>query len=263
MVTVRDSESEVKSCQIGDQTGTIQLSLWDGQIDLVQLGKTYMFINLSTRSFNGKTTLTTTRNTTIMHSSTTITLPNTSNTNDFETLTNTLTQTVEGSTITIKKLCPKCHSTQQSINIKENFHRCATCKILRKQSSYITKCNGALIFKIGEDELSLAIPNSVLTKFIHKEKDMTFLDAQDIEEYLLTCGPVSVNYTNDNHIVEIKKAICETELTSEKTPEFEQELCSITEAVSLPSTSIKTNPGEKRPAAPETIDPKQTRPLKD
>lgn len=131
MVTVRDSESEVKSCQIGDQTGTIQLSLWDGQIDLVQLGKTYMFTNLSTRSFNGKTTLTTTRNT-IMHSSTTITLPNTSNTNDFETLTNTLTQTVEGSTITIKKLCPKCHSTQQSINIKDNFHRCTTLQSVMK-----------------------------------------------------------------------------------------------------------------------------------
>lgn len=72
---------------------------------------------------------------------------------------------------------------------------------------------------------------------------------------------MSVNYTNDNQIVEIKKAVCETELTSEETLELEQELCSITEAVSFPSTSIKTNPGEKRPAAPETIDPKQTRPL--
>lgn len=259
MVTVRDSESEVKTCKIGDPTGTIQLSLWDSQIDTVQLGKTYTFTNMSTRSFNGQTTLTTTRNTSITQSTSTITLPNT-NTNNVQMQTNTLTETIEGSTIAIKKLCPKCHSTQE-MNSKDPFHRCSTCKILRKQASYITKCNGSLIFKIGDDELSLAIPNSILTKFL-KDKEVTCIDAQDIEEYLLTCGPVTVKYTNDNHVVDIKKALCTSKLPSADTPELDQELCSLTDAIS-DSTCKQKKPGEKRPAAPENTDAKQTRSSKD
>ncbi|CAM4735650.1 unnamed protein product [Leuciscus chuanchicus] len=35
MMTIRETESEVKSCRIGDQTGMIQLSLWDNQIDML------------------------------------------------------------------------------------------------------------------------------------------------------------------------------------------------------------------------------------
>ncbi|KAK7158479.1 hypothetical protein R3I94_004945 [Phoxinus phoxinus] len=253
MVSAHDTQSEVKTCKIGDLTGTILLSLWDSQIDDVTCGRTYEFTNLTTRSYNGVTNLTTTRNTKIKLS-TTITLPTTSSIDDdFATQTNTVTQTLEGSTISIKKLCPKGHSTQANFSSKQQFHRCTTCKILRKQESYITKCNGSIIFQIDGDEISMAIPNSVLTKFIKKEKEITFLDAQDIENYLLTCGPVTVTYTDDNHVIEIDKSISIIEETSNETEEIDDELCNVTDAVSLNKNAEPTQHAQ----------PKQTQPTKD
>lgn len=47
--------------------------------------------------------------------------------------------TARRSTITIKKVWPKCHSTQHNFSTKENFHRCNTCKIVRKQTSYMSR----------------------------------------------------------------------------------------------------------------------------
>jgi len=258
MVTAYDTQSEVKTCRIGDMTGIIPLSLWDSLMDQVVTGRTYEFTNLSTRLFNGRITLTTTRNTKIKQQTTTVALPTTSsNIDDFTTQTNTVTQEVEGSTISIKKLCPKCHSTQTDFNTKEKFHRCTTCKILRKHESYITKYNETLIVKTDIEEISLSVTNSVLTKFLKSEADVTFLDAQDIEEFLLTCGPLTVSYTDDNHVTEM------TKLASVETQESDGELCTITEAVSLNNTEQK-NPGAKRPAspanAPKHLQPKQTEP---
>jgi len=135
---------------------------------------------------------------------------------------------------------------------KEKFHRCTTCKILRKHESYITKYNGTLIFKTDMEEISLSITNSVLTKFLKTEADLTCRDAQDIEEFLLTSGPVTVTYTDDNPVPQI------TKLTPIETQESDGELCTITEAVSLNNTEQKI-PGEKRPASPAE-EPKQTQP---
>lgn len=108
------------------------------------------------------------------------------------------------------------------------------------------------------DEISLAITNSVLSKFLKTETDLTFLDVQDIEEFLLTCGPVTVTYTNDNHVTQI------TKLTPNETHEIDAELCTITEAVSLCQTTEQKIPGEKRPASPaqepKHLHPKQTQP---
>ncbi|XP_026111838.1 uncharacterized protein LOC113089576 [Carassius auratus] len=263
MMTIRDTESEVKSCRIGDQTGMIQLSLWDNQIDMVKIGTTYEFTNLSTRTFSGKTYLTTTRNTKITQQNTAVLLPTTSDTEDVDTQTNTITQTIEGSTISMKKLCPKCHSTQLDFNTKLNFHRCTTCKILRKQESYISKCNGTLIFKLEENELSLTIANSVLTRFIRKQNTQ-FLDAQDIEEFLLTCGPVTVTYTDENHVIEINKSINTIEVTS--THDIDDELCTVTDLVSFSQTSESKVPGDKRNSFPTQhieVEPKQTKTPKD
>lgn len=248
MVSVRDTQSEVKSYEIGDTTGVIRISLWDKQIEKVQQGHTYIFTNLSTRQFNGKVNLTTTRSTTITQHTTTIPV-STSHTSELTPQTHTITQPIEGTTITIRKVCPKCHTTQHTINIKDTFHRCMTCKILRKQSSYITKCTGTLIFSIDEQELSLAIPNTVLTKFLKNERDISYLDTQNIEEYLLTCGALTVRYTPDNHVIDMTKHT----YTTDDTPD--NELCRITDQVSL-----STNPGKKRHAAPEEhTGPKQTR----
>jgi len=134
---------------------------------------------------------------------------------------------------------------------------------LRKQESYITKCNDSLIFRIDEDEISLTVTNSVLTKFLKNEKDLTFLDAQDIEEFLSTCGPVTVTYTTDNHVIDITKSITIIEDESKESDQIDEELCTITDAVTPETTEQKVR-GEKRHGTPtQHLDPKQTQPTKD
>jgi len=74
------------------------------------------------------------------------------------------------------------------------------------------------------EEISLSITNSVLTKFLKTEADLTCRDAQDIEEFLLTSGPVTVTYTDDNPVPQI------TKLTPIETQECDGELCTITKS---------------------------------
>jgi len=105
-----------------------------------------------------------------------------------------------------------------------------------------------LIFRIDEDEISLTVTNSVLTKFLKNEKDLTFLNAQDIEEFLLTCGPVTVTYTTDNHVIDITKSFTIIEDESKESNQIDEELCTITDADGTPT---------------QHLDPKQTQPTKD
>ncbi|KAL0149331.1 hypothetical protein M9458_055369, partial [Cirrhinus mrigala] len=145
--------------------------------------------------------------TTFTEHTTPIALPATTTNNDPPPPeTQTLTQELEGASVIIKKQCPKCHTTQTDFNIKQTYHRCNSCKILRRNASYTTKCNSSLIFKVHDNEASLTITNSLLTQFIRHEQDITDMDSQDIEEYLIQSGPLTVEYTIANQIIRIHKA---------------------------------------------------------
>ncbi len=213
-VTIRENDCELKNCCIADTSGTITLSLWDSQIDQVEEGKSYIFTNLSTRRFNDKTTLTTTRSSTITPLHKKIT---TCTTDDIQTpppTLHTVKTDITGASINIKKQCPKCHTPQQTLSTKDKFHRCGTCKILRKGTSYITKCSGFLTILDKDKEISLLISNSLLTKFVNKQKDVNTMDNQDIEEFFMTYGPITITYTEHNQIIDLQ-----TETANANTPQ--------------------------------------------
>ncbi len=56
-----------------------------------------------------------------------------------------------------------------------------------------------------DEEIGLSISNSILTKFMKQHHDMTKMDAQDIEEFLITAGPLSIEYTEENQIINLSK----------------------------------------------------------
>ncbi len=203
-VTIRENDCELKNCCLADPTGSISLSLWDSQIDQVEEGQSYIFTNLSTRKYNDKTTLTATRTSTFTPLHKKIA---TRTTDDIQTplpALHTVTTEITGASINIKKQCPKCHTPQLTLSPKDKFHRCVTCKILRKGSSYITKCNGFLTILEKDKEISLLISNSLLTKFVNKQKDVNTMDSQDVEELFMTCGPITITYTEHNQITDLQ-----------------------------------------------------------
>ena len=65
MVSVRNTQSEMKECEVGDATGSIHLKVWDNQIVSITDGSSYRLTNLSTREYLGSILLTTTRSTVI------------------------------------------------------------------------------------------------------------------------------------------------------------------------------------------------------
>lgn len=205
-ITFWNKECEVRTCFIADTTADIELVLWEGHIGLVKTNNSYTFTNLTTRHFNGKTTLTTTRQTTIMPLEMQIAFTPPDATTQKATLNN-LTAEVEGAVINLLKLCPKCHTPQKDFTTKNKFHRCHSCKILRKTESYLPKCNGTLTFSIDNQELGLSINNSILNRFLKQQCDFNNMDAQDIEEFLIMAGPVMVEYTNENQMTAMSKTI--------------------------------------------------------
>lgn len=223
-VTIRENDCELKTCCLADATGTISLSLWDTQISLVDVGKTYIFTNLSTRQFNEKITLTTTRATTItpIHKKLAIS-PTTSDTQSPAPTLHTITADIISAAITIKKQCPKCHTAQHGLTKNDNFHWCTTCKILRKGTSYITKCSGFITIERENEEVSLSITNSLLTKFINIDNNISTMDSQDIEEYFISNGPLTLTLTDNNQIIDLHT----TKASTDDICESDEELTSI------------------------------------
>ncbi|MGL5899886.1 MAG: hypothetical protein ACRCZW_09555 [Lactobacillaceae bacterium] len=239
-VTVRETDCEVRTCYIADETATIELSLWEKHIELVQPNQSYSFTNLTTRTYRDITTLTTTRQTTITPLHKPISYTPLDPTTTGQTPLRSLTAELEGAIIHLMKLCPKCHTPQKDLTLKEQFHRCHSCKILRKCTSYLTKCNGTLTFRVNDEEIALSITNSALTKFIKQHQDITNMDAQSIEEFLITTGPVTIHYTEENQITILNKASSTQAQDSTEHHNSDEELCQATlESTPLGPTDIE------------------------
>ena len=209
MVSVRNAQSEMKECEVGDATGSIHLKVWDSQIVSIKDGSSYRFTNLSTREYLGSILLTTTRATVIqpIAAISGVAPKLDGEGSEVETLS-TFRSTVEGAHIEAKRQCPKCHTQQLSFDSKVPFHRCEKCKILRKGASYVSKLSGEIVFVSEKGELSLSIPNSVLRSYLDGEgcfRDM--LDVQDIEEHLITGDCFEVVHNRANLMISLKKVV--------------------------------------------------------
>ena len=133
MISVRNAQSEVKECEVGDATGSIHLKVWDNQIVSIKGGLSYKFTNLATREYLGSMLLPTTRSTEIQSISdiSGVAAKVDGEGSAAETMT-TFCSTVEGAHIEAKRQCPKCHTQQLSFDSNIPFHRCERCKMLRR-----------------------------------------------------------------------------------------------------------------------------------
>lgn len=89
----------------------------------------------------------------------------------------------------------------------------------------MTKCDGTLIFTLRK-QLALSVSNSLLSTFIRTECNLNLMDSQEIEEFLLTKGPLTLQYTSENQITSLSK-VNETD-QQQKTDEdsdSNEELC--------------------------------------
>ncbi|XDV31449.1 hypothetical protein PO909_034131 [Leuciscus waleckii] len=234
-VNIRGTDLECKTCYVADSTSCIELTLWDRHIELVEDNWSYTFTNLSTRKHNGNLTLTTTRQTTITPMKTPISATTPNKMIPHTISLNHLSSPIEGAAIRALKLCPKCQTPQFDLSAKAPFHRCQSCKILRKGCSYLTKVNGTVSFMMGNEELSLSITNSVLGRFLKGECNLDVMDSQEIEEFLLSVGPLAVQYTPENEITCISKL---TEIgQEEKAIEDDNELLAAADLLNVPPIS--------------------------
>ncbi|KAL0152503.1 hypothetical protein M9458_052226, partial [Cirrhinus mrigala] len=228
MVNIRGTDWELKTCQVADSTSSMELTLWETYMEAVKTSESYTFTNLTTRNYNGKLSLTTTRQTTIEPLKTSLLSSTPRNIIPQTISINHLTASVEGAAVHIMKLCPKCHTLQQNLSPKDAFHRCQSCKIPRKGPSYLTKCNGTLTFKLGKEELALSISNSLLSTFIRNECNLNIMDKQEIEEFLLTTGPLTIQYTSENQITSLSKLNkTDQQQKTDEDSDSDEELCAI------------------------------------
>lgn len=255
-VTLNNVDCEVKYCHIADMTGTIQLALWDSQIDLINNNRSYTFTDLSTRMYQGRKHLTTTRNTVINELDKPVPFKEpTSSSMETTTLLH-VTCPLESTKIKIIKQCPKCLCTQLNFKPKEEFHRCSSCKFLRKSDNYATKCNGTLTVKTKNGEIDLIISNSLLNKFIVSKCEINKIDEQDVEEMLIRYDTLHITYTSDFHITSLEEPTAPSQqmhrvIECPNTSTAPQNTCSSSTSPSSQKTLIKgqdpTLPGQHTP----------------
>lgn len=102
---------------------------------------------------------------------------------------------------------------------------------------------------LGKEELALSITSSLLTTFIQAECNIDLMDAQEIEEFLLTAGPLSVQYTSEKQITSLSK-VKETEQQQKPHEQInsDEELCAATSqhfVVSPPSSPQRSQKQQK------------------
>lgn len=200
------TEAEVMNCWITDETGGIQIALWDNFISDVYQGNSYNFTNLMTKRYQQKTFLQSTRHTTITPLKIQIsTGPLHQMSEDEITPHKNITSALQGVQINISKHCPKCATLQQDFSPQCAFHRCTKCKMLRSGTAYVTKLGGILEFKENKTELSLTVSNSILKRFLAPLLDLGNTDAQDIEQMFLAMKSLTVTFTHNMQVLQMQK----------------------------------------------------------
>ena len=250
------------NCWINDETGGIQIALWDNFINDVHQGNSYDFTNLMTKRYQQKTFLQSTRHSTITPSKVQIsTGPLHQMSEDEITSHKTITSALQGVQINISKHCPKCATLQQDFSPQFAFHRCTKCKMLRSGTAYVTKLGGIFEFKENKTELSLTVSNSILKTFLAPLLDLNHTDAQDIEQLFLAMNSLTVTFTHNMQVLQMQTTpnhdtdeellhIEETELSQEparvfipqKTPVTETKHSSDKQFVQIEETQLSQEP---------------------
>ncbi|XP_069109877.1 uncharacterized protein [Argopecten irradians] len=201
---VRGAQMTKQDIIIADNTGFINLTVWNNLIHKLLENNSYKLTNLTTRNFNSTKTLTTTLATTIEELKE---VPDElQNVVNIDITLTPVSLTIEGEIsqvmISPSKMCMSCKKKvgDQLFNENSTFFRCCFCNMKQKASSMKTSMSGTLNVTTADDKThKLAIFNNVLTAFL-TEMDRTDLlnNSNSLEEFLLELDSVSITYGKDN-----------------------------------------------------------------
>ena len=202
--TVQELRGQLMNKQeivVGDQTGTITLTLWDQLVSQeILIGHSYNIENVSTRIKNGKKTLTTTKQTIISEAE--VEIQEVKHTNDLDETVNVEARVLN---VCIKSsmMCPSC---KQKITLQSAsaYVRCSQCGMKHKVSALCSSLIGTINFQRIDNQamLKLTAFNSVLVNYLIKEqKEDLKNDVDSFENFLLDQEKIRVHYSPDEKVI--------------------------------------------------------------
>ncbi|XP_070564414.1 uncharacterized protein [Ptychodera flava] len=194
---VRGKIIDKQSVLVADSSGSVELTLWAGLIDTVDIDSTYTFTALSVRRYEF-TTLTTTPQTAITtagaidHKETPIEdiLPPTQL--NIEEIVQVSAKMTTG--------CSACHTPIVTPPSTVRFVKCTFCFMRQKTTAMVTKYTCNVNVKTSDNQtMKLTIPNQIILDFF-EEQQTPPMDTDTLEEYLLDASHVQMS-VRDNRVV--------------------------------------------------------------
>lgn len=162
---VRNQLLEISEGFAGDSTGAIKICFWEEALKTITLGKSYHITNLTTRNFDGKVSLSTTKDIQIDIIAD-INLSNTDLTQDISNDEDTLTTkqlTISGVLIKRSFKCPHCKYLQKEFDLSKSTSRCINCRLLQKNNACSVNNRSTLT---GDDGTKFSLSSGILQHYL-------------------------------------------------------------------------------------------------
>ncbi|KAM7416684.1 hypothetical protein PAMA_018644 [Pampus argenteus] len=190
---------ELKELRVCDRSGQTKLTLWEEEIAMVQDSKSYHITNLSTRKFEEKTMLTSSRHSIITE------IEDVGEPDMLEPCVDLpkISGRVIGSETVIRYNCGICRGRQSNFKPKNEAQRCDKCNMMQKRTNFRTLYTGKVSLLQNGQELSLTLTNSAVLHFIseHLEEGATDVDAINCK--LMGLGNVELDVDSKHAVVRI------------------------------------------------------------
>lgn len=196
---------ETQTCYVEDVTGKMKVQLWESLIGRLIQGRCYRISNLSTRSFQSKPYITTTRYSEIQEIDPLSDLGSDANFVDEGEVT-TVVAKISAVEATISRRCPICQAWQLQFDCKKKiFHRFGRCNKLQSVGNFQPTVTMSINL-VGHTE-DMTFSNTVIRNYLTKVSALHLLmDHQDLEEHFIENELFKVKMQNSN-VIEIDKAV--------------------------------------------------------
>ncbi|KAI4883078.1 hypothetical protein NFI96_030843, partial [Prochilodus magdalenae] len=212
-VNVRGAEREVRHCNISDGTAQITLQLWERQMHLVQLHSTYAFTELSTRTFEGKTQLTTSLNSTCSPIRD-LAIPDCA-VASAEARLSSIDSPIHGLEIRSTMKCSLCGKRQDTLDTKTKFHRCQQCRMMQKTTNYNRQLSATLKLSADGEDYTLTASHFPLTSYLERYDLQSLNNVEELEEHFLGLQTVCVSFDDELHVTHIMQPAATSPISPE------------------------------------------------
>ncbi|XP_052421438.1 uncharacterized protein LOC127964930 [Carassius gibelio] len=206
VVTVSNSDCELKEVQICDGTGEIKLTLWDTFVNAAEAGVSYAFKNLSTRERDGCLCLCTGPSSSIEQIADLEVAEGAASGED-EKSTALFSATIKGIEVTIQRRCSACHFKQREFVEKSKTHRCEGCRMKQHSLSFSASFGGKATVSTASGDETVQLSSSALSTYL-RDAGLSSMsnDAEAIEDHFLQSPPVDLKVNVDGFLLSIQPA---------------------------------------------------------